>query len=624
LLFYPIKILRGVKEIAFSPLLGRELRVFLRSGKSFLALFLFLMALLAVVNQNWSAFVRHWAPGGDIAGGAREFFFALAQGHLLFLMIATPFLMTPLIAGEREQSTLPLLLSSPISVTHLILAKGLIPLLFVVLLLMASMPSLSLCFLGGGLSGMDLLQVYLIFLSAALSFGSLGFFCSTLRTRIYEVYFLAAIMVLLYGFLLPFHGTIWSYLGTMKWEGVNQFNHGFQYLSPYVALREEIGVSRMKSSGALSIAFVNLAPLFSSGAPPTIRLNLGPLWHLALSGSVSLLFFLLSAWRVKRIALGEDSTERIEEEWEEEEEDSRLREYNVILHGASEEKNPGLFLERKAQWFARASTLLRLFYISLMISILTLPLSSFQGSWLFLSLPFMAAALFTLPLAATSISGDRERATLDLLRTSLLTSKQIVWAKFVTNLQYSFIVAIALYMPGMLAQFVCGWFFGLEVDLAKNRADAFAIAWCPILLFCALSVYTSLGLYCSARFRRTNQALIVSGAVIFATLILPFLLPDAGVFGLRRISTWALLGFSFLSPLAGVSIVFPEGSINMPGIAVLANNVSNRIFTRLFPSTALPASGYAGYFFAAAQGVFCLALCYGLLRWTIRAMENED
>jgi len=38
----------------------------------------------------------------------------------------------------------------------------------------------------------------------------------------------------------------------------------------------------------------------------------------------------------------------------------------------------------------------------------------------------------------------------------------------------------------------------------------------------------------------------------------------------------------------------------------------------------LPASGYAGYFFAAAQGVFCLALCYGLLRWTIRAMENED
>ena len=83
------------------------------------------------------------------------------------------------------------------------------------------------------------------------------------------------------------------------------------------------------------------------------------------------------------------------------------RDYDLQFAALSESGNPGLMLEQRVQWFARFSVLVRLFYSALMISILTLPLVSYDGSWLFLSLPFIVAAFllsWLLPASAPTVN----------------------------------------------------------------------------------------------------------------------------------------------------------------------------------------------------------------------------
>lgn len=624
-------ILKPVYEIVASPLLGRELRVFLRSKKSFFAMLFFLLALLGVVSQNWAVFAAHWEPGQNLAHGARTLFFALSYGHLIFLMLVTPFLMAPLIAGEQEKSTITLMLSSPISVTHFILAKGLIPLVFVILLFTAAVPVLALCFLGGGLSAADLTRTYLILLSATLCYGSLGLYCSTLRPRVYEVYLITVLMVLIYGFILPYHGTIWHFLTTMRWEGVSYNNHGFHYLSHYYALIDENLAVTDPQYVQKTIPFPNIKVLWDASVPLTTRIPFGPVLHYLLSAFICVFFIRLSVLRVRKIALGEAHLVPVEEE-EEELPEFHERDYDITFENTSDEGNPGLVLERRVQWFAKLTVLIRLFYISLMVSVIALPLSSYEGSWLFLSIPFMAAAFFTLPLAATSISSDHERQTLDLIRTSLLSSRQIIHAKFISNLQYSLVIAFALYAPGMLLQILCGWVFGYEVDLASSIADTVAIIWCPLLIVCALSIYTALGLYCSTLFRRTNRSMLIAGVVILLTLVTPFMLPDAGVNAIGQSSTWLLLGLAFLSPLSGVALVFPEGSINMPGISIMVRNFLHYLSGATIPESVTkgvvlePATyvPFAPYIFASLQCIFCVLGASYLLKRSVAVLEKRD
>ena len=585
------------------------MRSILRSSKSFAVLLLFLLALLYLVSQNWNLFIGNWAPNGDIARGARTLFYSLAQGHLFFLILLMPFLISPAVVEERENSTLDLLISSPISIPHLTAAKLLSPLLFVILLLTAAFPVLSLCFFGGGLSLDEVGRTYLILLFSALSCSSLVMFCSTLRPRVYEVYLLSSAMTFLFVFLLPYHGVIWKYLTTIKWDEFGNRNHGFQYLCPFYTLQEELYPSRQLKGQDSWIP----DPFLSISTGSLQFLGFAQGMYVALSFGSSLLFLLGTVARLRRIARGD--TPR----WNWKPMVKNLlaipparpvadRESDLPFDLTMQEGNPGLVLERRVQWFARVPILIRITYCSVMISIIILPLASYEGSWLFLTLPFLATALFTLPLSTTCISSSRERGTLDLLRASMLSADQIVSAKFRVNLQYSFFMALALYLPGMILQLVCKA-LGKDMDLVIDWADALALLGYPLLLFSSLSLYTMIGVFCSAFFRRSNRALIISGSVILVTMIIPFLLPavvsqteDSGLFA-------GTLLISFLSPLTGISILYPQGHTTLFTSSSMIRPLHLLLVRRLF---------------AFLQCLVCLLLTYWLWRKTVKTVAEMD
>ena len=567
-----------------SPLLIREIRIFLRSNKAFLCLFMFLGALVLTVMMNWSPFVEHWRPGRDIAQGARIFFHSLACGHLSLIILLMPFLLAPSIVEEREKNTLDLLISSPISIAHLVLAKLFSPLLFVFLLLTAALPILALCFLGGGLGMIDVLNAYLVMLATSVVYSCLGLLCSTLRSRVYEVYLIAVLMTVVLCLVIPFHGSLWRYITIVKWVEGESINHGLEFLSPFFIIRNMIYTPAGITRGTYLFIY-----MFST---------------MALSGMMLITSFAF----VRRIASG--ATSNYDSDDEEDEDDiikAYARDYYIYFDETSQEGNPGLVLERRVQWFSRLPVLMRLFYTSLMLSIITLPLASYQGSWIFLSLPFISAAFFTLPLAATSISSDYERETLSLLRTSLLSTKQIVYAKFISSLQYSFIIALALYFPGMAFQLFFS-FIGYEVDLVTNFADTMAMIFYPVALFFSLLMYNAWGLCCSSYFRHSNKSLIFSGIIILSTLCAPFLIPQLDYFALSSVSYFLTFLLMFLSPLAGIITLYPPGTIKY-------------LERSLFEIRNLSDISYA---FPLFQCFFFLIITYFLLKKTIYLLDNND
>lgn len=616
-----------------SPLLWGELTRFLRSKKSYLILLLFLNGLLFVVYQNWSSFTSHWAPDQNIAIGGRTFFLSLAFGHIFLITFVTPFLLSPSISEERENDTLELLFSSPITIRHILIAKMFSPLIFMFLLLFSAIPVLSLCFLAGGLDMGEVGRTYLIMLVATLTYGSLGIFCSTLRSRVYEVYLISAGLLLFLAFIIPYHGSIWKYMDSFRWYDESVYNHGFQLMSPFFALRNEFNAVQEYQNipsfipdiaGSIQhgeLRFLNyttgtyvflsllLSASFITGASFQIRrlargveltaeqqqffekmlrfsivLLIFGLFGLWIRILVSLEFmqsviFVMSTLGLAFIVYISASMFGILSEDEEIHEHERDEDFSFDV--TSEEGNPGIVLEQRVQWFARMTTLIRLCYLSLMISIFTLPLASYSGSWLFLTLPFVSAALFTLPLAATSISSDRERGLLDLLRTTMISSEQIIQAKFWTNLQYSLFIALALYLPGMLLQLICGS-LGYEVDMFTNSYSIIAIAAYPVVLFFSMLFYTAFGLFCSAYTGRTNRALILSGSIIFLTLVVPFVVPVSNLAPDSLLAYFGSLGFALLSPLVGVAALYPEDSISLAGRAMIPFGSNSMFFPLLF------------------------------------------
>jgi ABC-type transport system involved in multi-copper enzyme maturation permease subunit len=136
--------------------------------------------------------------------------------------------------------------------------------------------------------------------------------------------------------------------------------------------------------------------------------------------------------------------------------------------------------------------------------------SGIQGSTvgvaLFLTLAYSQLALLLLlvPIfSAGSITIEKEQRTLSSLLTSLLTSGQIWWGKFVTSLLFVLLLLVTS-LPVLSMAFAFGGIGPWEVFSATLTT--------VIILACMSAV----GLYCSSAFQRSVHATAVSYATVIA------------------------------------------------------------------------------------------------------------
>src|SRR5579859_7990142 len=137
------------------------------------------------------------------------------------------------------------------------------------------------------------------------------------------------------------------------------------------------------------------------------------------------------------------------------------------------------------------------------------------GRWMFVSIVGIELLLvsFIAPtFTAGAISGERERQTYDLLRTTLLPARTLVVGKLISALAYVLLLLVAA-IPLQSIAFMFGGVTESEIMLSF------------VILFVTSIALGALGIYASATMPRTlNASVVTYGIAVFLTLGLPTLL----------------------------------------------------------------------------------------------------
>ena len=194
--------LRRLGRLFLNPIVEKELRSRMRSGRASLLISLYL-ATLAVVGWFSYVIVSRQAAGG-LSGGqlsvhvGTTVFRALSIWELILILFIAPALTAGAIAGERERQTLDLLLCTRVRPSSIVVGKLVASLLFALLLLLASVPVFSVVFLFGGVELSQVIGVAAVLGITAIVIGSIGLLFSTAMRRPMGATVVASIVAFLY------------------------------------------------------------------------------------------------------------------------------------------------------------------------------------------------------------------------------------------------------------------------------------------------------------------------------------------------------------------------------------------------------------------------------------------
>ncbi|GAB4331067.1 MAG: hypothetical protein Kow0099_02120 [Candidatus Abyssubacteria bacterium] len=154
---------------AMHALLKKEIRTRMRGNTIFVMENAYLLLLVG-------AFLIALFTANDYFGWTlgRDLFVIANSIQILLLVLASPTLVASTFTLEREQKTLDMLLATPIPVGQIALAKLFASLSLFFVLMLISIPVMSVCFIFGGISPAEIAWAYLITLMGIVLAGVIG------------------------------------------------------------------------------------------------------------------------------------------------------------------------------------------------------------------------------------------------------------------------------------------------------------------------------------------------------------------------------------------------------------------------------------------------------------------
>lgn len=220
----------GVAAVA-----ARDLRGRMRSRRTFLVITVYLLLLAGFAfgiyaylqrqaDMESALRLRQMVESGSLWGVAPGFALSARVGHMLFgglmllqtilVLVLAPAFTAGVISSEREHQTLDLLVTTPLSTVGLVVGKLLAALLWVFVLILASVPVMALVFVFGAVGPDDVLRGYVLLVTLAFGMGAVGLFLSAICRRTQTATVLASIVVLVIALgSIPAHA-LWGMLGT--------------------------------------------------------------------------------------------------------------------------------------------------------------------------------------------------------------------------------------------------------------------------------------------------------------------------------------------------------------------------------------------------------------------------
>lgn len=201
-----------------NPVLIKELRVRMRGARAYWILtgwLGFLSFILFFQYTDWWNTAR--SSGGFSAGSriGQNLFIGIAIVQALLVAFIPPAITSGAITIEREQRTMEMLEMTRLSRGNIVTGKLLSAIGFLALLLVSSLPLTSICFILGGVSPQQVLNIYVLLLGGSFVMGALGLAWSSVArtTAAAVVYTYASVLV---PFLALWIGAIGVAFGTTR------------------------------------------------------------------------------------------------------------------------------------------------------------------------------------------------------------------------------------------------------------------------------------------------------------------------------------------------------------------------------------------------------------------------
>ncbi len=455
-----------------NPVLQRELLVNLRTRRAFLLLALYQLLLAVVVLIAWPSEERLDLTGNPRS--ARKLVDLFFLGQYVIASLMAPSFAAGAITGEKERKTYEMLLASPLRPGAIVLGKMVAALTHIGMLIVASLPIIVLCLPLGGVSVYEVVAAYVGLIVSVILFGAIGIAASS--------YFKRTSASLAVSYLVVLALVL---VGVLFWKS----------LESDAALRLKLALLVIPAYGLTAVILLCSNAAARMLYPPDVG-----------SEGKEVVDLEREAEQAVGLVIQRDQFP------------DRLfappKKQQLMADGA----NPVYDKEIHSEIFSQGTLMLRLvIQISMLLAI---PLMA----WLLFAQPYRCAwyavyvIVFNMLIGpvflAGSMTGERERETLDLLLTTTITPGQILWGKLIVGFRVSAVLTSFLLWPLLLG--------GLMVsDFWSN--------WLSLLLMFAIVGMTCVtnaivAMFCSAFARKTSISLMSTYAVLLFLYAAPMAL----------------------------------------------------------------------------------------------------
>ena len=187
-----------------NPVLTKELRVRMRGARSHWILFGYLGFLSLVMLLSYWSWQRLVANGVGMSEASRQgaqIFQYIVITQVFLVLFITPAITSGALTIEREQQTMDMLTMTRLPRRSIITGKLLSAVAFTALLLMSSLPLMSICFMLGSVDPGMVVSNYLMLLAGSFLIGALGLMWSSIaRTTTQAVLYTYATLFFLFFF----------------------------------------------------------------------------------------------------------------------------------------------------------------------------------------------------------------------------------------------------------------------------------------------------------------------------------------------------------------------------------------------------------------------------------------
>lgn len=453
-----------------NPVLQRELLVNLRTHRAFLLLLGYLALLGGVVYLAWPSEQRVDLANPEASRRLVNMFFL---GQYVLASLLAPSFAAGAIAGEKERKSYEMLLASPLPPGAILIGKLLASMAHLAILVFSSLPIVMLCLPLGGVSLYEVLAAYTALFATTALFGMISLACSSYFQRT------AAALVVSYLLILPL-----ALLGMFLWNAFGGEAAGFRLFASFTLL-------------PLGCALVG-----------------------------GFLFVVTGRRLLHPPDVGSEGKEVVDADQEMQQAVGLViqrgqfpdnlfapaKRDDLLEDGA----NPVFDKEMRSEIFSQGTLMLRIVIQMSMLLAIPLMFVCFYHThpewapW-YVNYVLLFNVLVGPVFSAGSVTNERERETLELLLTTVLSPWQILWAKLVSGLRVSSVLTMFLVWPLLLA---C-------VMVTKYWTNLAAMGWYLAIIVVSCLTTATLALFCSVVLRKTSTSLMTAYLLVIVLFMAP-------------------------------------------------------------------------------------------------------